>query len=218
MLRYIFGEKPMARSSRMKIIFISCSLFLVCSTVKSQLQFGAKAGINLATQTRKISTSQVSANMDTRMLLGYHFGLYSKTKIGKDLLLAAETNFSLVGAGYNLIGSDAILYKVKEKIGYIDVPITVQCKVEDFYFGAGPGFGFKLFSKVTGFENRSYDITYYRGVDVSANFVAGYNFSKRLGAGIRYAHSLTPLHKSQGGSIKYKNRVTGISLTYSLRR
>ena len=182
-----------------------------------QSHFGFKGGLNLANQVKKISIPQVPVTtQDTKPFVGYQVGAFYKTKLHEKLWISAETNFSLIGSGMTLMSNDGKSHDAHEKLGYIELPLTLQYKIGKVYFGAGPGAGFKVFSKITNFENRSFDIPYYQTMDVAGNILAGYSVANKLDVNLRYSHGLTNIYEDTGYG-ETKNRFFNLSLLYTLK-
>ncbi|HYK56699.1 MAG TPA: outer membrane beta-barrel protein [Flavisolibacter sp.] len=98
---------------------------------RSQSRFGIKAGVNLANQVKTISIPQVPATtLDTKPFIGYQLGLFYKTKLQKQFSVSAEANLSVIGSGRTLVNSDGNGYKTNEKLGYIEIPLTLQYTVK----------------------------------------------------------------------------------------
>ena len=200
-----------------KTTFLIAGILLISYAASSQSRMGLKAGLNLANQLKTISIPQVpTTTQNTSTFVGYQFGVFYKTKLSRDLTLAAETNFSVLGSGMTLIASDGKSYETNEKLGYLELPITLQYTIKKVHFGLGPGFGFKMFSKLTNFENRNYDIAYYQTIDVAGNVLAGYTLSGRLDVNVRYSHGFVNIHKDAGYA-ETKNRFLNLSFLYYLK-
>jgi Outer membrane protein beta-barrel domain len=199
-----------------KTFLLIIGIVILSHAASSQSHFGIKAGVNLANQVKTISIPQVpSTTQDTKPFVGYQFGMFYKAKLQERLWLSAEANFSVIGSSMTLVASDGNSYNTQEKLGYIELPFTLQYKIAKIYFGAGPSIGFKVFSKITNFENRSFDIPYYQTMDAGGNILAGYSVSKKLDVNVRYNHGFMNLYKDPGYA-KAKNRFFNLSLLYTL--
>jgi hypothetical protein len=80
----------------------------------------------------------------------------------------------------------------------------------------GPSVGFKIFSKLTNFENRTYDIYYYRTIDAAGNILAGYTVSIKFDVNVRYTHGLVNIYEEPGYAMT-KNTLVNLSILYSLK-
>ena len=201
-----------------KTIFLIIGMIALSQVLKSQPLFGFKAGVNLANQVKTISLPQntTSIEQDTKFFIGYQLGGFYKLKVHGNLFVSGEVNFSVIGSSMTLFTTDGETHNAHEKLGYIEVPLTIQYRINKIYFGAGPGVGFKIFSKITNFQNSSYDIPYYKTLDAAANVLAGYNVSKKLDVNVRYSHGLVNLFK-EAGYAETKNKYFNFSVLYFLQ-
>lgn len=200
-----------------KKLFCLFVVLLFTYTAESQSVFGVKAGVNLANQMKTISIPQVPATSEkTDPVTGYQLGFFYKKQLFKGIKFSAETNFSLIGSSSKLVAPSLTVYYTKEKLGYLDVPLTLQFFLHKFYIGIGPAIGFKLFSKLKGFEDKTFDISHYRTPDVSGTALAGVSLTQRWDANVRYSHGLTNIYKDPGGAVT-KNRFFNFSVLYRLK-
>lgn len=200
-----------------KTSLLAFGLLLFVYGAKSQSRIGLKAGLNLSNQTRTLSIPQVPATkQNTEALVGYQLGVFYKKSLAKNLSLAAEPAFSLIGSSMTLVASDGKSYDTDEKLGYIELPLTLQYMFDKLYFGAGPSVGLKLFSKLSGFENRTFDITSYKTIDAAGNVLVGYGISNKIDLNLRYSHGLINIIKDPGYA-KTKNRFFNLSVLFYLK-
>jgi hypothetical protein len=80
----------------------------------------------------------------------------------------------------------------------------------------GPSVGFKMFSKLTNFENSTYTIPQYQTMDAAGNLLAGYTVASNVDVNVRYSHGLVNLY-AHPGYAKTKNRFFNLSILYSLK-
>ena len=197
-------------------VFVSALLLFVYGA-KSQSRFAVKTGLNLANQSKNISIPQLpSIQQHTESLIGYQFGVVYKTILSKNLFLSAEPAFSVIGSSMTLLGSDGGSYATDEKLGYIELPLIFQYSLKKLYFGVGPSMGLKLFSKLSGFENRTFNITSYKSMDAAGNLLVGYSLSKKIDFNARYSHGLMNIIKDPGYA-KTKNRFFNFSVLCYLK-
>lgn len=164
------------------ILFIVC--FFSVNLCFSQVQFGLKGGANLAT-VRYIAADNSKAR------LGWNAGALAEIPVQDNLLIRPELLYSSKGFGFNAIGSGRA---GSVKLNYITVPILggyrLSSKTELL---AGPEFGIlrKAVSKSSGISE---DMTYaYRRFDIGFDLGFAYNFSKVLGAEVRYNYGFKDL-------------------------
>ena len=193
------------------------SILLFSYAAKSQSRIGLKAGLNLANQTKSISIPQLpSTKLNTEPFVGYQLGVLYKSKLSKSLSLSAETNFSVIGSSMTLTDSDGKIYDTNEKLGYIELPLTLQYSLNKLYFGAGPSIEIKIFSKLVGFENKTFDITSYKSIDAAGNILIGYGLSNKIDLNERYSQGFVNIIKDPGYA-KTKNRFFNLSILYYLK-
>lgn len=210
----MWSSQPLLMKKASIIVLV---YLLFVFVAQGQFQYGLKAGLNVANQTKNMSIPQVPNTIqNTKAMLGYQLGSFVKAKLSKHLSLSAEPAFSVVGAGMTLVDANLKSYDVREKIGYVELPLILQYKFQQLYFGAGPSAGIKVFSKLSGFENRSFDITNYKAFDAAGNVVVGYALSKKLDLNARYSHGFTNLIKDPGYSTT-KNRFFNLSVLWYLQ-
>ena len=189
-----------------------------------QSTFGLKAGLNLSDQRKEFSTPE-NANkqvQETKHFLGYQFGVFGKTNISSTLTIAAEANFSLIGSKTYYLTEDQILdpdgkdHYYDDKLGYLEIPFTLQYNINKLYFGLGPSIGIKVFSKISNFENSTYSTPFYKIMDAAANLLTGYKITKKIDVNVRYSYGLLNVHE-ENNYINIKNRLLNVSLLYSLK-
>src|SRR4051794_651191 len=99
----------------------------------SQVQFGIKGGINLAS-VRYINTENSKARV------GWNAGGVLKIPIDNHLFIQPELQYSSKGFGYS---ATATTFKGSMRLNYIALPILVGYTMSpNFDFLAGPEFGF----------------------------------------------------------------------------
>lgn len=192
---------------------ILTGILLLSNAAKTQSHFGLKGGVNLANEVKK---EHATISAITEPFIGYQFGVFYKAMLHESLLLSAEANFSVIGCGITLVSSSEISYHAHEKLGYIELPFILEYEIAKFYFGAGPSIAFKVFSKITKFENRSFNTSFYKTTDAAGNIVAGYSLSKILDVNLRYSYGLVNLYKDPANG-EARNKFWNLSLLYALK-
>ena len=208
-----------------KTLFLLLSILLIKQVAFSQTTFGFDAGGNLAYQrVGYTSLSSTKEHLNTSTVAGGQFGIFYKLKMNKHLTLASELNFSLIGARQEYISKEYTdssfeYHKTNQRLGYIEVPVTLQYNIGSFYVGAGPGVSFKVYTK--GIEP-SYNAI-FQTVDVSANLLAGYKITKKWDINARYTYGLLDITKAgyeyyYGGTKQtLNNRFVSLVLLYDLK-
>jgi len=146
--------------------------FFVFSTLAgfSQVIFGVKGGLNLATFTGNDVEN-------AKFLPSFHVGGLVNFLVTDKVTIQPEVLFSGKGAK-----SDQGTFK----FGYIDVPVLVQYNIQGFYLEAGPQVGFLVNAKrkVSGQTSNAKDIV--KSTDFSWVGGIGYKTLSGFGAGARY--------------------------------
>ncbi|HSN47273.1 MAG TPA: porin family protein, partial [Flavobacterium sp.] len=111
---------------------------------------------------------------------------------------------------------------IKFNLSYVNVPVMFKYYVADkFNLEAGPQIGFlasaETSTKIDGF-NQTVDQDakdYFESVDFGFNVGAGYDFTDKIFAGIRYNMGLSNVLKSQqGDNSESQNSVFSLSVGY----
>lgn len=209
----------------MKKIFL---LLTVLSVLKqhafSQHHYGLKAGINFSNQNKTYGSFLGSAwhSLDTKPFQGYQLGAFYKAALNDTWSFSAEVNLSVVGSKAQylteemILNGDRVAHYFTDKIGYIEVPLTLQYSLNKLYFGAGPSIGYKVFSKIKKFESRTYNSPYFRKLDVAANLLTGYRISDKWDVNLRYSHGLLNVYEYHK-YVKTKNYFLNLSMLYFLK-
>lgn len=131
--------------SLLKIALFSAALLGCINTTNAQVNFGVKAGLNLANVFQ-----DPKPDPKTKMLITYQVGGVVDIPVGE--MFAVEPGIMLVGKGARVDDSGeelGITYTSKGKIApfYLQVPVMFMYKGGMFYAGVGPYAGFGLFGK-----------------------------------------------------------------------
>lgn len=165
-----------------KLLLPAC--FFCLNFCFSQTWFGLKGGVNLAT-VRYINADNSKARV------GWNAGALAEIPVKDNILIRPELLYSSKGFGFNAMGTAS---KGIVKLNYITVPVLFGYRpTAKSELLAGPEFGFlrKAVTKSSGITD---DMTnFYRHFDVGFDLGLGYNFSKVLGAEIRYNYGFKDL-------------------------
>lgn len=203
----------------MKKIILSAALVLAFGfTYAQKAEFGIKGGLNVANQ----SFSGDGAPSPSS-LIGFHIGGFAEIKISEKFSIQPELLYSTQGSKFDLfVNNDGIDYDTENtfKLAYINIPVMFKYYAADkFSLEAGPQIGFLVDSKlevnVLG-QSVSQDAKdLFESVDFGFNLGAGYDFTKKVSAGIRYNFGLTNVFKTEAGdNSEVKNSVFSISVGY----
>ena len=185
-----------------KISLVVMGLALTSMSFAQHVQFGLKAGVNLA----DIDDSQAP----TKMRTGYHFGGLAHIHLNRTWAIQPEVVYSAQGAEYH-----EAAYNGTDKVNYINVPILVQFMTpQGIRIEAGPQVGFLTSAK---FKNRAdeneIDIkNTFDNADFSVALGLGYLTPIGLGIDARYNLGVNNVYKNENPTAK--NNVWQFGLFY----
>ena len=203
-----------------KVILSAIAIFTIGFANAQKAQFGVKGGLNLAV------IAGDTEGYDFQSKAGFHVGGFVAIKVSDKLVIQPEILYSTQGSSVKNISLvlDGTNYTadIKFNLSYINVPVMFKYYAADkFSIEAGPQVGFlssaKTATKVDGFSQTvDQDIKdSFESVDFGLNIGAGYDFTKKVSAGIRYNLGLSNLAKTESGdNTKINNSVFSISLGY----
>jgi hypothetical protein len=177
----------------------------------AQIEFGVKAGVNIANLTVSGDNSGVSPSSKT----DFHAGLLAAIPLFSSFKLQPEVMYSGQGASADVSGTT-----VKLNYGYINVPILFKYQHESGLFAeTGPQVGFLISAKEKA-DGQTIDTkSDTQSTDFSWAFGIGYKIPDvGLGIDARYNLGLTNLAKgasSSDGTVK--NSVIQIGLFYVMK-
>ena len=199
----------------MKKVILSAMAVMVFGFANAQkAEFGVKGGVNIASQkfsgTGAPSPSAVTA---------FQVGAFVDVKISDKFSIQPELLYSLQGSSYDYkVGS--VDTKNTFKFAYINVPVMFKYyAAEKFSLEAGPQIGFltsaELETETMGVSGTLDVKSYFKSVDFGLNIGAGYDFTEKFSAGVRYNLGLTNVAKNDDGSgDSIKNNVFSITVGY----
>lgn len=177
----------------------------------AQVEFGVKAGVNIANLTVSGDNSGVSPSSKT----DFHAGLLSVIPLFSSFKLQPEVMYSGQGASADVSGTT-----VKLNYGYINVPVLFKYQHESGLFAeTGPQVGFLISAKEKA-DGQTIDTkSDTQSTDFSWAFGIGYKIPVvGLGIDARYNLGLTNLAKGSSSSDgTVKNSVIQIGLFYVMK-
>lgn len=185
----------------MKKLFLFVLLAAGVFVSNAQLNFGAKAGLNVANITGKDV-------YDYRSKAGVYFGGFASLDLTARLSAKAEMFYSVQGARWDDDNE-------KTMMNYVQVPVLVKYTIASgFYAEAGPQVGFLLKAKDND-EGDEYSIKeFVKKNDVSLVIGAGYDINKRVGVSVRYNAGLVKFYGEEKNSVFQ----AGVTYTFARRR
>jgi len=189
----------------MKKLVLLSAMSALTLLAGAQVQFGAKAGLNLA----NVHVSPSEPGTSFKMSPNVNVGVLAYLPLAGKLGLQPEVIYSGQGAKVTS-GSEDGTYR----LGYINVPVLVKYKdASGFFFEAGPQIGFLLNAKAKS-QGVSVDAKdAFKSADFAASFGLGYQFPFNVGIDARYNLGLNNIAKDSEGSTA-KNNVAQLSIFY----
>ena len=194
-----------AKAFLMKTIYfclLSVSFVLVSTFSYSQVRFGVKSGINIATVK--------DLNNDPKNRIGWYGGGFANIAIKENFFLHPELLFST--KGYRSIGNIINDKKTATRLNYLALPILLGYKIDNkTSLFLGPEFGYliSVYSKTP--YNESFDVSNSFPVKIDIELAAGlnYNVSKNMGLEIRYTYGLKNMYATDADGVRIGERYAG---------
>ncbi len=179
-----------------KIILTAAAVFAFSFANAQETKFGAKIALNIATLTGDVG--------DASSLVGFQIGAFAEFKISDKFAIQPELIYSVQGASSDGNGD--------LNLNYINIPVMAKYYVaKSFSLEAGPQIGFLVSAKADGEDFKDF----FESVDFGLNLGAGYDFTDKFSAGLRYNFGLTNIAKTElGDNTDIKNGVFSISVGY----
>jgi hypothetical protein len=214
---------------KMKKVLLATVVVLFAISVNAQVQFGVKAGLNLA----NVSVTEGGESADTKMKPGFHIGAIVDLSLSESFSVQPGLLFSQKGTksegSYSQQGI-TVDTKSTMKLNYLDIPINAVLKLEagssKIHLFAGPVISYALSGKTT-VEASAMGISNSEDADVEFGSEDGQmkrlDFGVNVGAGIQFNKILVSANYnlglanliSGGDSDNFmKNRTIGISVAY----
>jgi hypothetical protein len=181
----------MKRLITVLVIAAFAGLFALPQTAAAGVQFGIKAGGNLA----KITGADVTNVADTlKNKVGFVGGIFLAFNFGKVVTIQSEVLYTMKGSSFEYTDID-ITYAGKLYGDYIEIPLLLKLKIplpviQPFVF-AGPSVGFKLHEKLSlDGEDVPSTTPLFKNNDYGAIFGAGLNLGRNFMIDVRYSMGL----------------------------
>jgi len=190
-----------------KLLLPFCLLLAGVITSNAQgVAIGARAGLNVASQS--ISASGYSVSPDSR--LGFFVGAYAKIMVSGKIGVQPELFYSSIGAKWPDQGAGVETIKTD----YLTLPVFFRYNVTDnFHLLVGPQFG--ILMSASGKDNSgTQDIkNQLKSSDMSGVVGAGLDFGP-INAGLRYNFGLSNINNI--GTTTVKNNVFQVVVGFKL--
>ena len=195
------GKKNSAVSKKLVLLFLAGTVF---ATTNAQIQFGVKAGANLA------SLSGKSFN-DAKTKLDFNAGVLASIRVNS-FSIQPEVIYS--GQGAKVTSFNGMEEKIN--MGYINVPVLLKYHFPLGLFAeTGPQLGFLLSanSKI-GSTSNDYK-SYVNSTDFSWAFGVGYMIPiVKLGVDARYNLGISDAAKNSSVTGSFRNNIFQVGVFY----
>ncbi|MES2574097.1 MAG: porin family protein [Bacteroidota bacterium] len=203
-----------------KNILIIVAVFTIGFANAQKAEFGVKGGLNVTGFTGD------TEGVDLKSKVGFNIGFFTAIKLSEKFTLQPEILFSAQGVEMQNVSANVngVDYTgdVKFNLSYINIPVMFKYYItKKINVEAGPQIGFLTSAKsVTKLEGFSQSVEqdakdYFESVDFGLNFGAGYDFTNKFSAGIRYNLGLSNIAKTPAGDdSEFRNSVFSLSLGY----
>ena len=156
-------------------------------------------------------------------IIGFHIGGFVDIKISEKFSFQPELLYSTQGSKFSEnLSFEGDVYNVDAtlKMAYISIPVMFKYYVADkFNLEAGPQIGFltscKMKVEAMGLSETEDVKDSFESIDFGLNIGAGYDFTEKLSAGVRYNFGLSNVAKTEAGDdTEIKNSVFSLSVGY----
>ena len=179
----------------MKRTFLLAATFFVLISVKAQVHFGIKGGMNAS------SLNSTPANSDLETKIGFNAGILAHIHTANpQWAVQPELYYSSEGAK-SKSNNDA-----KLDLGYLNLPVLLQYMFDNgFRIEAGPQLGF-LISAKSKLNSTSVDVKdNYKKTSFSVPLGAGYLTTSGLGFDARYNFGISDINNTSNGTKIHSN-------------
>lgn len=192
------------------LIIITVCLTLGIVNSQAQIQYGFKAGLNIASTNFKANYES-----DFGSILGYYAGPFATIRLIDSLSIQPQLLISRQGYYYNHPSIDG---KAKFFNTYLNIPIMIRYRVIDqLSLEAGPQAGFLLGTK-SKIENETTKRDLFKSVDFGFNIGATYHTLLGFSAELRYNLGLINIDKDLSEGVQsLTNRVFSIGISYAIQ-
>ena len=195
------------------VIAVCVGLLALPQPARADIQFGIKAGGNMAKPTGLDAHDPLAA---LKNKVGFNGGIFLALNFGRVVTIQWEALYTMKGATYVALDDT---YTDKLYADYIEVPLLLKLRIplpviQPFVF-AGPTVGFKLQEKL---ESNGEEVPLTENLlknnDYGAIFGAGLNLGRNFMVDVRYSLGLQKVISTAQGDVQpdFKNGVWSASL------
>ena len=176
---------------------------LVCISANAQVQFGAKAGLDLTNFWGKETNHSLLLNYQAGLLIEYKF--HSNFGIAPEVVFAAQggksTGKVTVQTDNGKLFADFLCYHMN----YINVPVMFKYyTAPDFSIDFGPQMGFNVYSKYTDADEKATDFKRWtNAIDFGLGLGGTYDIDNHVFIQVRYTLGLSKVFKTSYDGAKW---------------
>jgi len=184
-----------------KLILSVAAVFAFGFASAQEVKFGAKAGVNYSNFSGDVEGADAK--------IGFQVGGFAEIGLSEKFFLQPELMYTSLGAKTDFMGVE-----VTQTADYIVLPVMAKYYVADaFSLEAGPQIGFLMSSKLKA-EGESVDVKdQLNSTDFGFNIGAGYDFTEKISAGLRYTLGISNIAKDSGDE-SVQNANFALALSY----
>lgn len=190
---------------------LSLSFILIFSTFSySQVSFGVKSGINIAT------TKNVIAFPNNR--IGWYAGGFALMQLHKKFFLETELLYSSKGYGVNqrnVLGAPNAVYR----LNYLNLPILLGYKIDrktSVFFGPELGYLIMVREVYPGEDNFNVSKSYPPKFDIDIDIGLNYKITNLIGIEARYSYGLNTLYDVDAVGNRHGDGINGANRVFQL--
>ena len=167
-----------------KIILTVAAVFAFGVASAQDMNFGAKAGINM---------SNLTGDAETDAKIGFQVGAFAEFKISEKFAIQPEVMYSALGAKDD---ADNL------NMNFIVIPVMAKYFVsEKFSLEAGPQVALLMSAKYGDVDVKDA----FKSTDFGLNLGAGYDVSEKMNVGLRYSMGMSNISEDDTFDIKTSN-------------
>ena len=187
----------------MKKVFLSFLLAASFAGASAQVQFGVKAGANIANMIGDDAG-------DAKSKFGFNAGAFVEIPVAEQFSVKPELVYSLQGAKAEI---DELDEDVKTNLSYLNIPILAKYNIsEGFFAETGPQIGFLMSAKAKAGDEDTDIKDAFKSTDFAWALGVGYELAQGLGFNARYNLGLSKI--GEEGDAKVKNGVFQFGVFY----
>ena len=187
-----------------KLLLLVAAVFTVSfAQAQGGIKLGLKAGGNL--------TSVTGDNTDeAEHKGGFHVGGFLDYGVSEMVSIRPELLYSVKGTKFSEDGEE-----MNWNFNYIDVPVLARINAGNLFFEFGPTLSFLVKSEIE-IDDLTVDVSdEMNKVDFGYAAGLGYNFTEKVGLGLRYNGGLSNIFEDSEGDVR--NSAFMLSLSYTIR-